>query len=105
MQRRHDDVVGGTDFHDPAEIHHGDPVAEVLHDRDVVRDQHQREAELLLEVGQEVENLRLDRDIERTDGFVRDDQARIADQRARDADALALAAGEFVRVAVEKSAP
>ena len=54
----------------------------------------------LLEVAQQVQDLRLDRDVERRDGLVGDDQLRLQRERARDADALALAAGELVRVAV-----
>ena len=49
---------------------------------------------------QQVEDLRLDRDVERRDRLVGDDQLRLQRQRARDADALALAARELVRVAV-----
>ena len=70
------------------------------HDREVVADQDVAEAELLLQVLQQVEHLRLHRDVERADRLVGDDQLRLRDQRARDRDALALAAGEFVRVLV-----
>ena len=49
------------------------------------------------EVGEQVEDLRADRDVERRDRLVEDDQRRLDDQRAGDGDALALAAGEFVR--------
>ena len=54
----------------------------------------------VLQVLQQVEHLRLHRDVERADRLVGDDQLRLRDQRARDRDALALAAGEFVRVLV-----
>jgi hypothetical protein len=69
-------------------------------DRQVVRDQHEREVVLALQVAQQVEDLCLDRDVERRDGLVGDDQLRLQRERARDADALTLAAGELVRVAV-----
>ena len=49
---------------------------------------------------QQVEDLRLDGDVERGDRLVADDELRLEGERAGDADALALAAGEFVRVAV-----
>jgi hypothetical protein len=42
----------------------------------------------------------LDRDVERRDRLVADDQLRVHRQGARDADALPLAAGELVRKAV-----
>ena len=60
----------------------------------------ERQPELALEVAQQVEDLRLDRHVERGDRLVGDDQLRLERERARDADALALAAGELVRVAV-----
>ena len=50
---------------------------------------------------QEAQDLRLHRDVERRDRLVGDEQLGVEHQRARDADALALAAGEFVRIAVE----
>ena len=52
----------------------------------------------LLQVLEQVEDLRLDRDVERGDRLVADDEVRVQGERARDADALALAAGELVRI-------
>ena len=56
--------------------------------------------EALLERADEVEDLRLHGDVEGRDGFVRHQHVGIERQRPRDADALPLAAGEFVREAV-----
>ena len=58
------------------------------------------EAEVLLELAQEVEDLRLDRDVQRRDRLVGDHQLGLQRERPCDADALSLAAGELVRVAV-----
>ena len=60
-----------------------------------------RQAELPLQVLQQVDDLRLDRDVERGDRLVADDQVGLGGQSAGDADALALAAGELVRPAVD----
>ena len=60
----------------------------------------ERQPELALEVAQQVEDLRLDRHVERGDRLVRDDHLRLERERARDPDALALPARELVRVAV-----
>ena len=84
---------------DAAEIHDGDPVGDVPHHGEVVADEEVGEGEALLQVGEEIEDLRLDRDVERRQRLVRHDEARGADRGARDGDALALAAGELVRVA------
>ena len=56
------------------------------------------EPELCLEVLEQVDDLRLDGHVQRRDGLVRDDELRAHRERARDADALALTAGELVRV-------
>ena len=72
----------------------------MLHDRQVVGDEQIGEAEPVLQVEQQVDDLRLDRDVERRDRLVGDDQRRVQRERAGDADALALAAGERVREAV-----
>ena len=67
---------------------------------EVVRDEDDRQPEVALEVAQQVEDLRLDRDVEGGDRLVGDDQLRLERERAGHADALPLAAGELVRVAV-----
>jgi hypothetical protein len=46
--------------------------------------------ELLLKVLQQVEDLGLDRDVERRDGLVADDEARAKRERSGDADPLPL---------------
>ncbi len=53
-----------------------------------------------LVVLQEIHDLRLRRHVEGRSRLVEHDQMRLKDDRAGDGDALALAAGEFVRVAV-----
>ena len=89
---------------DLAEIHHRDAVGHVLDDGEVVADEQERQAELLLQVLQQVDDLRLDRDVERRDRLVADDEVGLGRERAGDADALALPAGELVRPAVHRVA-
>ncbi len=50
-----------------------------------------------LQVVEQVDDLRLDRDVERRDRLVADDQLRPQRERARDADPLALTARELRR--------
>ena len=64
---------------------------------EVVGDEDVGQVELLLQVGEQVDHLRLDRDVERRDGLVGDHELGPERQRARDPDALPLAAGELVR--------
>src|SRR6516225_5673896 len=93
-------LVGDLD--DLAEIHDRDAVADVLDDREIVRDKEVGEAELALQVAEEIDHLRLHRDVEGGDRLVADDEARMQRQRASNANPLALAAGEFMRVAFER---
>jgi hypothetical protein len=64
-----------------------------------VRDEQVGQAELVLQVVEQVDHAGLDRDVERRDRLVEHQQLRAEGQRAGDADALALAAGELVREA------
>ncbi len=57
------------------------------------------QAQVALQVLQQVEHLRLHRHVQRRDRLVGHDEVRLHGQRPGDADALALAARELVRVA------
>ena len=89
-----------ADLDDLAKIHDGDTMAEAFDHRHVVRNEQQRNAELLLQVHEQVADLRLDRHVERRNAFIGDDDLGIERERPGDADALALPAGEFVRIAL-----
>ena len=67
----------------------------------VVGDQDDRQAALLLQVAQQVQDLRLGGDIERRGGFVGDQHPRVAGQGHGDHHPLAQAAGELERVFVD----
>ena len=82
------------------EVHDGHAVGDVAHDREIVGDEEVREPELRLEILEQVDDLRLDRDVERGHRLVADDQRGLDGQRPRDPDALALAARELMRIAV-----
>ena len=99
MHRRRADVLRRPDLDHLAEVHDGDPVGDLADHREVVGDEHVGRAELVLEVLEQVDDLRLDRHVERRDGLVGDDQLRSQRERPGDADPLALAAGELVREA------
>jgi len=94
-----EDLFGGAYFQELAGAHHGDARGDLGDHRQTVGDEYIGEREFALELLQEEKNLRTDGDIEGGDGFVGDDELGLENQGARDADALALAAGEFVRIA------
>ena len=63
-----------------------------------------REPEVALQVLEQAQDLRLHHHVERGRRLVGDEQARLARERHRDQHALALAAGELVRVVVARGA-
>jgi hypothetical protein len=64
-----------------------------------MRDEQISEIALALQLAQEIHHLRLEQHVERTGRLVQHDEARLQHGCARDADALALAAGELMRIA------
>jgi hypothetical protein len=95
-------VVRCRRFHDPAEVHDGDPVADMADDRQVVGDEQVGQLELVLEALQEVDDLGLDRHVQGADRLVGHDQLGVDRDGPGDPDPLALAAAELVRVAVQE---
>ena len=81
-----------ADLHDPAEVEHHDAIGHDLHDGKIMADEHHRQAETVLELGEEVQHLGLDRHIERGHRFVRHDEPRIGRERAGNRNTLALTA-------------
>ena len=87
-------------LHHLAEIHHAHPVADEADDGEVVGDEEDAERVAALDRAQHVEDLRLDRHVERGHWLVGDQQLGIERERAGEADALALPAAELVGVAL-----
>src|SRR5262249_14988552 len=67
-----EDVVLVALLDDPARVHDGHPVSDVRDDTHVVGDKHNGRAELVLELLDELEDLGLDRHVERGRGLVGD---------------------------------
>src|SRR5436190_7165071 len=102
VPRPQENLLGIALLDNAAGLHHADPVADLGGDAQVVRDEEHREVEPGADVLEEREHLGLHRHVERRDGFVGDEELRLERERAGDADALALAAGELVRIARER---
>ena len=101
MRRSAEERACVRQFHEPAEVHDTDPVADALDDGEVVADKDVAQAELLFQLLQQPEDLRLDGDVERGDRLVEHENSWLWRQGAGDADALCLSAREFVRVALQ----
>ena len=102
MERLGVEVVRGLDLDDLAEVHDRDPVGDVADDGEVVGDEQVGQPEVRLEPLEQVDDLRLDRHVEGADRLVADDDLGLDGERPGDADALALAAAELVRIALDE---
>jgi hypothetical protein len=89
-------LAGRTRLDDLAAVQNKHLVAEVFHNREIVRDEEHGEAEFLAEVRQQVHDLGLDTDIKGAHRFVADEELRFDGQCPGDPDALALSAAELV---------
>ena len=99
MERMFEDARSGPDFDDPAEIHDGDALGNMFDNREVVGNEDERQAHLAREACEEVDDLRLDRNVQGGNRLVGDQEPGVDRQGAGNGDALPLAAGEFVRIA------
>ncbi len=72
----------------------------MLHHAEVVRDKQICQLVFFLQILQQIDNLRLNGNIQRGNRLVADDKFGIQRKRAGNADALALAAGKLVRIAI-----
>ena len=95
-----EEVFRGRPFHDPSQVHHRDLVAEVAHHAQVVGDEEHRQPQGGPQVEQELQDLGLDRHVERGEGLIGDQQLGLHRQRPRDADPLPLSSGELPGVLV-----
>jgi hypothetical protein len=88
-------------FDDSALEHHADAVRDTAHDAKVMGDEEHRHAQPLLQLLQQLEDLRLHGDIERRGRLIGDEELRLIGERHGDHHALALPAGELVRIGVK----
>ena len=83
---------------DHAVAHHDDVVGDLADHAEVVADEQHAHPVLLLELGEQLEDLALDGHVERGRRLVGDQQLGLAGERHRDHHALLLAARELVRI-------
>ncbi len=77
-----------SQFDDFTQIHYCDSVTDMLYNAQVMGDEKVCQAEFLLKVFKQVDDLGLDGQVEGRDWLVGDDQARLHRKSASDADAL-----------------
>ena len=103
MRRRREDPIDWRLFDDPPGVHHRDPVRHFGDDAEVVGDEQQRQMKRSPHLTQQVEDLRLDRDVERGRRLVGDDERWFGRERKRDHRALSQPAAQLMRIFLRPS--
>ena len=101
MLRPRENIGGAAGLDDLALGHDADPVGDLADNAEVMRDEQKRHAALGFQAGEQLQYLRLHGHIERRRRLVGDQQLRLVGERHGDHDALALAAGQLVRIGGE----
>ena len=101
VPRRLEHLGGRPLLADLPVAHHDDPVGDLADDGEVVGDEQHRHRVPLLQRGDELEDLLLDRDVERGRRLVGDQQLGLAGDRHRDHHPLLLAARQLRRKGVD----
>jgi hypothetical protein len=91
-------------LNDAPRIHDVDPFGVARHHAEIVRDDDERHVEPARQPVHELQDLRLDRHVERSRRLVRDNELGITGDRDRDHDALAHATRELVRILLKAAA-
>ena len=86
-------------FDDLAQVHHRHRIGDMTHDLKIMGNEEICDAQLFLQIHEEVQHLGLDRHVERGYRLVGDDQPGMQHQRPRHRNALSLSPGEHVRIA------
>ncbi len=76
----------------PPQIHDQHPVGDMLHNAQRMRNKEIGQVVLLLQILQQIDDLRLDRYVQRRNRFITDDYLGLKNQRPGDADSLPLTA-------------
>ncbi len=82
-----------------AEVHNCNPVADPLHNGQIMADEQVGDTMAALQVDQQIDNLRLYRYVEGRNGLIGYHEPWFSCQSAGDTDALSLPTGEFMRQA------
>ena len=94
MPRTPEEAFRLSFLHNLSKIHHDDAIRNIAHNPQVMGDEEHRKPEALLQIRKQIDDLSLNRHIQRRDRLVRDQHLRIHNKSTGDADPLALPARE-----------
>ena len=98
MQRIAVNHLGRGVLDNAAQIHHGQVIADVFDHGQIVGDEQVCQMQFVLKVLQEIDDLRLNGNIQGTDRFVTHNEFRRQGQSSGNTDPLPLTTGKFVRI-------
>ncbi len=84
-------------------LQHHHAIGDIGDDAEIVSDEHHRHVAATLQVSDQLQDLRLRRDVQRRRRFVGDQHGRLQRQRHGDHHALALAAGQLMRIGAHRT--
>ena len=88
-----------AELHHSSKVHNTDLIGNMFHNRQVMADKQIGQIQILLQITQQVDNLRLNGYVKSGYSFVTDDHLRLNDQSSCDTDTLSLTAGERMGIA------
>src|SRR2546426_2931663 len=97
MKWRAAELEAVRDLDELAEIHHGGLMADVRYRGQIVGDEQIAHREPALDLLEQADDVRADRDVQRRDGLIEHDEPRVGGERARNGQPLSLPAAELVR--------
>src|SRR5215472_1282007 len=97
---RLENLIHAAELDDPPLAHDGDPLCDRAHEGEVVSHEEHRQTQVALERGEQLDDGGLDAHIEGGGDLIADQHRRLADQGAGDGDALALSAGQLLRITI-----
>ena len=98
MRRIAEDFITISQLHQTPQIHDGHPVGDVANYADIMTDEQAGQIELVAQLHENVEDLRLNGNVQRSDGFVAYQYAGRHGQSPGYTYALTLASGKLVRI-------
>ena len=105
VQRVGEQLWRRSQLHEPSQVHHGHAVGDMPDHGQVVGNEHIGQAEVALQLAQQVDDLGLDGHVKGGHGLVADHAVRVQGQGAGNGHALALAPGKLVGVAPGQLGP
>jgi hypothetical protein len=98
MKRSVEKLIGRGIFHDLAQVHHGNDVADIADHVEIMGDEEITETQPFLKVFEEVQDLCLNGDIQGRDRLIADKQGWADTEGPGDSDSLPLSATELMRI-------